>query len=52
MHCVKDLCENMLKTIFGTKDSYGSMQDLMREGIWRDLWSGAPQNNKEIFHMP
>jgi hypothetical protein len=42
----------MLKTTFGTKDSYGSMQDLMREGIWHDLWLGAPQNNKEIFHMP
>jgi hypothetical protein len=52
MHCEKNLCENMLKTTFGSKDSYGNRQDLEKQGIWEEMWLRPARNNKEIFHMP
>jgi hypothetical protein len=48
MHCEKNLCENMLKTTFGAKESYGSREDMEREGILSELWLCAARNNKEV----
>jgi hypothetical protein len=52
MHCEKNLCENLLKTTFGAKDSYGSREDMERQGIRANLWLCTARNNKEVFHMP
>jgi hypothetical protein len=52
MHCEKNLCENLLKTTFGAKDSYGSRQDLEERGIRPELWLRPAQNGREIFHIP
>jgi hypothetical protein len=52
MHIEKNLCENMVKTTLGKKDSYGSRQDMQRHGIRQDLWLRPSRNRKEIFHMP
>jgi hypothetical protein len=52
MHCEKNLCENMTKTVLGMKDSYGSREDMRDLGIREDLWLQPAQNNRESFHVP
>jgi hypothetical protein len=52
MHCEKNLCENMLKTVLGAKDSYGSQQDMEDLRIGRELWLTAVENEKETYHLP
>ena len=52
MHCEKNLCENMTKTLLAMKESYGSREDLRKLGIREELWLQPPQNNREIFHIP
>ena len=52
MHCEKNLCENMTKTVLALKESYGSREDLRELGIREELWLQPPQNNREIFHIP
>lgn len=52
MHCEKNLCENMMKTIWGTKDSFGSRQDMESLSIRRDLWLQPTQNARNEFKMP
>jgi hypothetical protein len=51
MHCEKNLCENMLKTVLGTKDSYGSCQDMQELNIRRDLWLQTSRNERDLFHL-
>jgi hypothetical protein len=52
MHCEKNLCEDILKTVLGAKDSYGSRQDMEELKIRRELWLGTSQNERELFHVP
>ena len=52
MHCEKNLCKNMTKTILGMKDSYGSREDMKELGIREELWLQPSQNNRENFHIP
>jgi hypothetical protein len=52
MHCKKNLCENMLKTILGAKDSYGSRKDMEEQGIRRELWLAPSHNERDLFHLP
>jgi hypothetical protein len=52
MHCEKNLCENLTKTVLGMKDSYGSREDMRKLGIREDLWLGPARNNRENFYMP
>ena len=52
MHCEKNLCENMTKTVLGMKDSPGSREDMKDVGIRQELWLQPPQNNRESFHIP
>jgi hypothetical protein len=52
MHYEKNLCENMLKTTFGAKDSYDNRQDMEQRGIRKELWLRPSQNWQDIFHMP
>ena len=42
MHCEKNLCENILKTIFGMNDSPGSRQDVEDLNIREKLWLQPP----------
>jgi hypothetical protein len=51
MHCEKNLIENVVKTFFGTKDSYGSRQDMESLRIRGDLWLEPPRNNRDVFHV-
>lgn len=41
MHCKKNLCKNVVKTIFGNKDIMAGMEDLKDCGIWSHLWLQA-----------
>jgi hypothetical protein len=50
MHCQKNLCENLVRTTFGHKDSYGSCHDMQSEGIRTGLWLQPSNNRKEVFH--
>jgi hypothetical protein len=52
MHCKKNLCENMVRTTFGQKDSYGSRQDMESQGIRRHLWLRPSTNRRDVFHKP
>jgi hypothetical protein len=52
MHCEKNLCENMVRTTFGQKDSYGSRQDMESTGIRRNLWLQPSQRRADVFHKP
>ena len=38
MHCEKNLCENILKTLFGMNDSPRSRQDVEDLNIREELW--------------
>jgi hypothetical protein len=52
IHCEKNLCENMLKTVIGAKDSLGSHQDMQELGIRSDLWLEPVRNDRELFTIP
>jgi hypothetical protein len=38
MHCEKNLCKNVVKTIFGNKDTMAIREDFKDCGIWSHLW--------------
>lgn len=38
MHCEKNITENIMKTIFGEKDTLGSRMDMKEAGIRKHLW--------------
>jgi hypothetical protein len=52
MHCEKNLCENVTKTVLGMKDSYGSRQDMRKQEIRRELWLRPAENSRDSFHVP
>jgi hypothetical protein len=52
MHCEKNLCENMTKTVLGMKYLYGSREDMRKLGIREELWLRLPESNRESFHIP
>jgi hypothetical protein len=52
MHCEKNLCENMVKTIFGRKESPGSRIDCKNLRIRPELWLQNPRRHGDAFFMP
>jgi len=38
MHCEKNLCENILKTLMAMNDNPGSRQDAQNLGIREEIW--------------
>jgi hypothetical protein len=52
MHCEKNLCENIVKTIMGKKDSPGSRQDMQDLDIWKELWLQEAQRRGGSFFIP
>lgn len=52
MHCEKNLCENILKTLFGMNDSPGSRQDLQDLNIREEIWLQPPRCRGDEYYMP
>ena len=52
MHCEKNFCENILKTLFGMKDSPGSRFDDEELGIRQELWLQPPRRQNDEYYMP
>ena len=52
MHCEKNLCENLLKTLFGMNDSPGSRVDAEELGIREEIWLQPPRRQQEGYYMP
>jgi hypothetical protein len=52
MHCEKNLCKNIVKTIMGKKDSLGSRQDMEDLDIRRELWLHESRRRGESFFIP
>jgi hypothetical protein len=38
MHIERNICESLLKLLFGVKDTAASRRDMEEEGIWPHLW--------------
>jgi hypothetical protein len=51
MHSEKNLCENILKTLFGLNDSPGSRQDLQDLNIREQLWLQPPRCQDDKYYM-
>lgn len=43
MHCEKNLCENILKTLFGMNDNPESRLDVEDLGIQEEIWLQPPR---------
>ena len=52
MHCEKNLCENLLKTLFGMNDSPRSRVDAEELGIREEIWLQPPRRQQEGYYMP
>lgn len=52
MHCEKNLCENLVKTAFGEKDSPALRADIQARNIRPHLHLQAISPNRDRFHMP
>lgn len=52
MHCEKNLCENILKTLFGMNDSPGSRQDVQDLNIREEIWLQPPRRRGDEYYMP
>ena len=52
MHCEKNLCENLLKTLFGMNDSPGSRVDAEDLGIREEIWLQPPRRQQDGYYMP
>jgi hypothetical protein len=52
MHCEKNLCENIVKTLLSMTDSPGSRVDAQELGIREETWLQAPRRRNDDFHMP
>lgn len=52
MHCEKNLCENLLKTLFGMNDSPGSRVDAEDLGIREEIWLQPPRRPQDGYYMP
>ena len=52
MHCEKNLCDNMLKTLLAMNDIPGSRIDAQELGIREETWLADPRRCQDDFHMP
>lgn len=52
MHCEKNFCENVVKTMFGMKDSPGSRLDAEELGIRQEIWLQPPRRQNDEYYMP
>lgn len=52
MHCEKNLCKNIVKTLLGMKDSPGSREDAQELGIWEEIWLQPPRRRQDEYYMP
>ena len=52
MHCEKNLCENIVKTLMAMNDSPGSRQDVQNLGIREELWLQPSLRANANFYMP
>ena len=52
MHCEKNLCENMLRTLLGMNDSPRSMVDAEDLGIREEIWLQPPRRQQDEYYMP
>jgi hypothetical protein len=52
MHCEKNLCENILKTLFAMNDSPGSRVDAQHLGIREETWLQDPRRRQDDYFMP
>jgi hypothetical protein len=52
MHIEKNVCENMIKFIFGLKDTIKVQHDMEMWGIQKHLWlKRDPQRASKIFKL-
>jgi len=52
MHCEKNICENIVKTILGMHDSPGSRQDAQDMHIREEIWLQPAGRRENEFYMP
>lgn len=52
MHCERNLCENMVKTLMSMKDSPGSRQDAENLGIREEIWLQPSDRVNVDYYMP
>ena len=52
MHCEKNLSENIVKTMFGEKDTAAVRADLQARGIRPHLHLQPVGQNRDRLHMP
>lgn len=52
MHCEKNLCENIVKTLLAMKDSPRSRQDAHNLGIREELWLQETARPNADYYMP
>ena len=52
MHCEKNLCENLLRTLLGMNDSPGSRVDAEDLGIREEIWLQPPRREQDVYYMP
>lgn len=52
MHCEKNLCENILKTILGEADHARGRRDLEELGIRPELWLTLREGTVDEYTMP
>ena len=52
MHCKKNVCENILKTLMGEKDSAAVRLDMQRMGIRPHLWLEQGDPNQQRLWLP
>jgi len=52
MHCEKNLCENILKTLLGLNDSPGSHVDAKDLQIRNEIWLQPGRCHQEEYYMP
>ena len=52
MHCKKNLCENILKTLFGMNDIPRNRQDVQDLNIREEIWLQPSQHRGDKYYMP
>ena len=51
MHCEKNLCENIVKTLWGMNDSLGSRIDAHELGIREEIWLQESRRRQDEYYM-
>ena len=52
MHCEKNLCENIVKTLWGMNDSPGSIIDAQELDIREEIWLQESRRRQDEYYMP